>query len=87
MRLNKQRLMILLSITLGMMISKGAWSNQSWQQWLQGVRAQAVSEGISQATIREALGHLKPSKRVRHLQKNQPERRLDYLKYLHYLHN
>ncbi len=55
---------------------------QSWQQFLQQIRQQALSQGIRPAVLNQALGSLKaPSQTVSKLDNNQPEKRITYQQY------
>ena len=46
---------------------------QSFQDWLQELRNEALSLGISDTTLREALDNLEPVERVVELDRSQPE--------------
>jgi len=46
---------------------------QSFQDWLQELRNEALSLGISDATLRDALDNLEPVERVVELDQSQPE--------------
>lgn len=54
----------------------------NWDTWLQGVRKEALDEGISATLLNEAFAGLhEPSRQVKGLARSQPEHRLTYLKY------
>ncbi|MCB1646154.1 MAG: lytic murein transglycosylase [Pseudomonadales bacterium] len=44
-----------------------------FQTWLKGIRAQALAEGISEATVQRALTNLEPDPRVLKFDRRQPE--------------
>ncbi|MCI5059449.1 MAG: lytic murein transglycosylase [Alphaproteobacteria bacterium] len=46
---------------------------QSFESWLNGARAQAAAQGISQNTINAALGSIQPIQKVIDLDRKQPE--------------
>jgi membrane-bound lytic murein transglycosylase B len=46
---------------------------QTFNDWLEGVRTEALAKGISQATIDRALGHLEPLPVVVERDRSQPE--------------
>src|SRR5687767_13995019 len=48
-------------------------SSEKFAKWLEGIRAEAVTKGISQATIQTALTGLEPNPRVVELDRRQPE--------------
>lgn len=50
--------------------------------WLDAVRAEALEKGISQATLDMALADVKPIKRVIRRDRNQPEVKQPYMRYL-----
>lgn len=55
---------------------------QSWNQWLNELKEEALSQGISVELLNEAFQGLhEPSKQVKSLSKHQPEHRLTYYKY------
>lgn len=76
----KRRLLIIFSLTL---ISLPIFAiNQSWDAYLSGIRAEAIAQGIRPEVVDDALAGIEaPSKRVLHLDRTQPEKRLTYLKY------
>ncbi|MFQ5939309.1 MAG: lytic transglycosylase domain-containing protein [Alphaproteobacteria bacterium] len=59
-----------------------AGAHETFTGWLEGVRAEAASRGISQATIEAALTDLEPIARVIELDRNQPEFTLSFEEYL-----
>lgn len=55
---------------------------QAFPVWLEGVRREALSQGISEATLREALADIRPIPRVIELDRRQPEFTLTFEEYL-----
>lgn len=56
---------------------------QNWNQWVAGVRAEALAQGISASIFDAAFADIhEPSKQVKNLARSQPEHRLTYTKYL-----
>lgn len=55
--------------------------SMSWQQWLSNTQQEAISQGISPATVDAAFNGLTPDNRVLAYAKNQPERRLTFKQY------
>jgi len=55
--------------------------DDSFEKWLQGLRAEAVEKGISESTLDSALSGLTPVKRVIELDRSQPEFKLDFWTY------
>jgi len=54
----------------------------TWQVWLADIKAEALKHGIRQSIIQEAFANVhEPSKKVKSLASNQPEKRLSYSKY------
>lgn len=65
-------------------ISQVFASSQNWKNFLEGVRKEALSQGISAALLDQAFADLKePSRQVKGLSRSQPEHRLTFSKYLH----
>jgi len=58
-----------------------ASAKQSWSVWIQQLRTEALSEGISPDVFDAAFAGVTPMRRVISLDRGQPERRLTYLKY------
>ncbi len=59
-----------------------SWSvKPNWKTWVKQLKEEAMDRGISSRTFDRALKGVKPSKRVLSLDRNQPERRISYLKY------
>ncbi|STX27562.1 lytic murein transglycosylase [Legionella beliardensis] len=61
-----------------------AMASQNWNQWVAGVRQEAIKQGISAELFDEAFADIRePSRQVKSLARSQPEHRLTYSKYLH----
>lgn len=59
-----------------------AAQSAKWNAWVAQVRAEALAQGIRPAVFDQAFkGIKKPSRSVLKLDRNQPEKRLSYLKY------
>ena len=55
---------------------------QSWSQFLQEIRKEALAQGIRPEVLNAAFAGIKaPSRKVLHLDRTQPEKRLTFLKY------
>ncbi len=67
-----------------MWLSADIFANQlSWNQWIAGVREEALSQGIPPALFDKAFaGMTEPSRQVKGLARSQPEHRLTFAKYL-----
>jgi membrane-bound lytic murein transglycosylase B len=57
-------------------------SDPTFEGWLQGLRKEASTKGISQQTLDSALAGVKPIARVIELDRNQPEFKLTFEQYL-----
>lgn len=55
------------------MATPGQAATVPFESWLDGLRAEAAAKGVSAAVIDQALGDLKPIKRVIELDRRQPE--------------
>ena len=78
------------AVPLGM-VAMAAWllaaapaalAQQSFDQWLDAVRADARAMGVSEATLDSALTGISPIPRVIELDRRQPEGRLTFAEYL-----
>jgi len=57
-------------------------NSAQWDQWVNGVRTEALEQGIDPNVLREAFSTVRePSRRVRNLSRSQPEKRLTFTKY------
>lgn len=60
-----------------------AMAQQSWPQFVAGVRQEALSQGIRPEIFDEAFQNIKaPNPKILHLDRSQPEHRLSFLNYL-----
>jgi membrane-bound lytic murein transglycosylase B len=57
-------------------------SDQPFGDWLSGLKEEALSKGISNATFESALGGATPIERVIELDRNQPEGSITFTQYL-----
>ena len=67
---------------LALVMGSRASAHETFAGWLEGVRVEAASRGISQATIEAALTDLEPIARIIELDRNQPEFTLSFKEYL-----
>lgn len=58
-----------------------AYAAQDWDTWLNGVKAEARQNGISENILNQALGGIKPIPRVIELDRKQPEGTMTFTKY------
>lgn len=74
-----KRLVVLISLCVAV---SGAFAQQSWNSWLGEVKQEAITKGISPKTVHAVFARVKqPSPRVLKLDRNQPERRITFLRY------
>jgi len=64
------------------MLSSLCHAQDDFTQWLETLKADARTQGISEATLETALADLKPLERVIELDRNQPEFKKDFRSYL-----
>jgi membrane-bound lytic murein transglycosylase B len=62
-----------LTAALGSLAAPAIAATQSFEAFLDGVRAEARRQGVSQATLQRALTGLRPNERVLELDRRQPE--------------
>ncbi len=62
-------------------ISATAAPKQSWNSWVSSFKQDAMADGISSYLLDEVFNGWRPNPRVVSLDRNQPERRLTFLKY------
>lgn len=62
--------------------SARAADTASFQEWLAGLRAEAIQRGIRQRTLDEALADIRPIPRVIELDRRQPEFTLTFRQYM-----
>lgn len=77
----QHRALIMATTILLSLNSGAALASQPFEQWLSGVRQEAASKGISDTTIQQALGNIKPIPRVIELDRKQPEGRMTFNEY------
>ena len=59
-----------------------SYSNRSWNQWIQTLRSDAIEQGIQPKVFDDVFKTIKrPNPKVIKYDKNQPEKRITYLKY------
>lgn len=65
------------------LLSLSSFANTAeWNRWVDGVRTEAVEQGIDPGVVQHAFSTLRePSRRVRNLSRSQPEHRLTFKKY------
>ena len=72
----------IISLILGMLISFNCFASQQWQQFVKSVRQEALAQGIRPSTFDRAFRNVRePSRKVLKYDRNQPEKRLTFLKY------
>ena len=57
-------------------------SSKDFNDWIEGVRLDAIREGISEATLADALDHAETIARVVELDKKQPEKTITFEEYV-----
>ncbi|MBC6439367.1 MAG: lytic murein transglycosylase [Rhodospirillales bacterium] len=75
-------LTILVLGALLLLMAPTAAQQQEWDDFLEGVRADARSEGVSEATLNVALSDLQPIPRVIELDRRQPEGTVTFEDYM-----
>ena len=70
--------MVAVVVVMVIGLAFAASAQTSFQQWLDGVRAEAEALGISDATLDAALSGINPIDRVLELDRSQPEGRLSF---------
>lgn len=71
-------------VLAGLLFSQLGFANKlSWNEWINGVREEALSQGIPSPLFDRAFADIhEPSKQVKNLARSQPEHRLTFSKYL-----
>lgn len=65
-----------------LLFSQAILAKEPWNQWVQGVRQEALAQGIPAALFDEAFAGIhEPSRQVKGLARSQPEHRLTFMKY------
>ncbi len=77
------RLILLVMLWLGMALPAHASEPEEarFQAWLEALRQEALAQGISQATLDQALAGVRPIERVIKFDRNQPEFKLTFARY------
>lgn len=78
-----KRIVYILTGTLLALTLQSAYSapTQSWNSWVSDFKQEALADGISSYLLDEVFNGWRPNPSVVSLDRNQPERRLTYLKY------
>lgn len=72
-----------LTIIAVMLFNQVAFANQNWNDWVAGVREEALQQGIAPKVFDEAFAGIKePSRQIKGFMHSQPEHRLTFTKYL-----
>lgn len=73
---------IILSLCIGLLSWPVFSGQENWNQWVAGVRQEALAEGVSPAVFDAAFADIhEPSRQVKGLLHSQPEHRLTFTKY------
>jgi membrane-bound lytic murein transglycosylase B len=71
-----------LVITALMLLTQAVFANDGWNQWVAGVREEALQQGIPPRLFDDAFaGISEPSRQIKGLMGSQPEHRLTFMKY------
>lgn len=64
-------------------LSSSVYAQSNWNDWVAGVRSEALKQGISANLFDEAFASIRePSRQIKSLARSQPEHRLTYDRYL-----
>lgn len=66
---------------LCLLFTTPAYAAEDWSTWLNGVKAEARQNGVSEDILNQALGGIKPIPRVIELDRKQPEGTMTFAKY------
>ena len=81
--MHTRRFFLFLPLLAGLRMAPPAWAaEEDFDQWLQGLRRDALAQGIRPATLDRALTGLEPLPRVIELDRQQPETVVTYADYL-----
>ncbi len=69
-------------MTAGFFTSTVASADSNFAVWLEGVRVEARSKGISEQTLNDVLSSISPQNRIIKLDRKQPERAITFNEYL-----
>jgi membrane-bound lytic murein transglycosylase B len=71
-----------LAIMAFMLLNHVAFANEKWDQWVAGVKQEALQQGIPSSLFDEAFAGIhEPSKQIKSFMHSQPEHRLTFMKY------
>jgi membrane-bound lytic murein transglycosylase B len=71
-----------LAIIAYVLVHQVAFAQQNWNDWVAGIRVEALRQGISPEVFDEAFAGLhEPSHQIKGLSHSQPEHRLTFIKY------
>ncbi|KGP64023.1 lytic transglycosylase [Legionella norrlandica] len=71
-----------LGIVAFMLLNQIVYASQGWDQWVAGVREEALQQGIPPALFDEAFSGIhEPSRKIKSFLRSQPEHRLTFIKY------
>src|ERR1700677_1676584 len=70
------------------LVAPAAFADEpDFNQWLAGLRADALAQGIGAATLDRALANVEPIPRIIELDRRQPETALTFAEYLDHVVN
>ena len=71
-----------LTIIAFLLLNQVAFASQSWNEWVAGVREEAIQQGIPPDLFDEAFAGIhEPSRQIKGFMHSQPEHRLTFMKY------
>ncbi len=78
--MNKWRLAIVASVV--MLVQTAGYAAQNWNDWVAGIREEALSQGIAPRVFDSAFAGIhEPSRQIKGFMRSQPEHRLTFMKY------
>jgi len=81
MNMIKKRILTFFSLTF-FVISSPVLSQSHWEQWVENLRKEALSQGISPALFDRVFQHMLPLQQTLFLDRTQPEKRISFKQYL-----
>jgi len=72
---------LLLSVIAFLVFSGSAQADPEFDQWVKGLRTEAISRGISASLVDKAFRGVKPLPRVLELDRKQPEKTMTFVQY------
>jgi membrane-bound lytic murein transglycosylase B len=75
------KLHIVFALIICVLWSGEAWASENFENWLRGVRQEALAKGISEPIVNEALAGIKPIPKIIALDRKQPEGKISFAKY------